>query len=73
MHEIILKFSHFLFAEFRKVESKKPNQIVFTFAGDKTYAFRPATDGPGSGAAAGATADAQTQQVSVLGVFVWVA
>jgi hypothetical protein len=39
---------------------------VFTFAGDKSYSFRPSVDGPGSGAALGATADASMQQVTVV-------
>ena len=50
--------------DFRRVESKRTNQIVFTFAGDKTYSFRPNTDGPGSGAVLGATADASMQQAT---------
>ena len=46
------------------MESRRTNQIVFTFAGDKTYSFRPSVDGPGSGAVLGATADASMQQAT---------
>ena len=36
---------HFHYLDFKHVESKKHNQIAFTFHGDtKTYTFRPAND-----------------------------
>ena len=38
---------HFHYLDFRKVESKRENQVAFTFSpGDKTYSFRPSLDPP---------------------------
>jgi len=52
-------------SDFRRVESKRPNQITFFFAGEKTYSFKPCIDGPGYVAGQGGSSESSQQQAAV--------
>ena len=36
--------NQFHYLDFRRVDSKRPNHIAFTFSDNKTYSFRPNLD-----------------------------